>query len=204
MSKSITKPSPGDAAAPDLHRHQRKCLVCNHPERDAIEEFFLRWHSPEIIETRFRVPEISVYRHAHALGLFARRAGNTRRALELIIERAEAARATGDTVIRAIRAYTCLTDDGRWVEPPTHVIFSTTSPLAGQAEAGYSAKAGLPVARPALANAVLPARDPDAELTGHGFAQPDELPQLPERVLIATPAIRNALNFLKTNENDSV
>jgi hypothetical protein len=30
-------------------RHGRKCKVCRHPDRDAIERDFLRWHSPDRI-----------------------------------------------------------------------------------------------------------------------------------------------------------
>jgi hypothetical protein len=29
-----------------LERHSRKCIICHHPEREAIEEEFLHWRAP--------------------------------------------------------------------------------------------------------------------------------------------------------------
>ena len=34
---------------PDFARHARKCRICSHPDRDAIEGDFIRWRSPELI-----------------------------------------------------------------------------------------------------------------------------------------------------------
>ena len=39
-----------------LGRHKRNCSICSHPERDAIEQSFLHWHSPEEIATQFGLP----------------------------------------------------------------------------------------------------------------------------------------------------
>jgi hypothetical protein len=172
MFKRITSPSSGSPDAPDPNRHQRKCELCHHPDREAIEEEFVHWHEPYAIGRRYSVSKQSIYRHAHAAGLIAHRRENTRSILERILEQAAgtATRVTGQTVINALRAYTCLTDDGRWVEPPSHVVFSTSRPLAHlphPAEADLLAKAG-------------------------------------DQFLIDTPAIRNGLNSLKTNESDSV
>ena len=38
-----------------------------------------------------------------------------------------------DSVIRAVRAYTCLTPDNQWVEPPSRGVFST-APHAASAD----------------------------------------------------------------------
>jgi hypothetical protein len=179
MSNSITKPGSGYPVPLDLRRHRRKCLVCNHPEREAIEEFFLHWHEPSVLETRFHVPKISIYRHAHALGLYARRAANLRPALELIIERAGFVRVTGDTVIRAIRAYACLSEDGRWAEPASRVVFS--------------------VARPAPHYAPAPPQPVPASAPDHS-PNPREIAPQPERFLIDTPTIKNDPNSLETQE----
>src|SRR5690348_11931757 len=36
----------GVAAPPDLARHRRKCVVCNHADREEIEEQFIEWRHP--------------------------------------------------------------------------------------------------------------------------------------------------------------
>jgi hypothetical protein len=106
-------------------RHGRKCNVCNHPDREAIEQAYLHWQSPEKIAREFGIADhSSVYRHVHATGLTTRRSLHTRHALDYIIEQAGAIRVTGDDVIKAIRAASCLTDDGKWVEPPKRVIIT--------------------------------------------------------------------------------
>jgi hypothetical protein len=184
VNTSAIEPGPGAAAALDLKRHQRKCLICNHPDREAIEEEFLHWLDPEVIGKRYRVHRSSIYRHAHALGFFPRRAANIRAALELIIESAESVPVTGDTILRAVHAYTCLTDDGRWVKPPSHVVFSSTAralpPVVDDA------------ARTLAPNSALP-----AGITGQDSTHSNEF-------LIATPTIRNHSNSLETKEGTSV
>ncbi|MGB6975237.1 MAG: hypothetical protein WBD67_11190 [Terracidiphilus sp.] len=47
----------------------------------------------------------SVYRHAHALSLFAKRQRNIRAALERIIERAGEVDVTASAVVAAVQAY---------------------------------------------------------------------------------------------------
>src|SRR5271167_4888585 len=103
FNKIIGSQTPPDA--PDPLRHERKCLICNHPDRDAIEEEFLHWHSPAEIASRYDISRHAIYRHAHAGNLFAERSGKMRSVLDLIIERADIAKVTGDTIIRAVRAY---------------------------------------------------------------------------------------------------
>lgn len=120
----------------DLSRHERRCSICQHPERDAIEEAFLHWRSVTRITNEFSLPDRNtVYRHAHAFGLFPRRSRNLRFALEQIIEDAEHVRPTAEGVVSAVRAYTRLTDSGEWVEPPAHVIVSSGTRLAQRAPA---------------------------------------------------------------------
>jgi hypothetical protein len=29
-----------------LERHSRRCIICHHPEREAIEEEFVQWRAP--------------------------------------------------------------------------------------------------------------------------------------------------------------
>jgi len=103
-------------------RHQRKCCVCRHPERDAIEEAFIHWHSPNQIAIEHELEEASIYRHAHATGLFGRRQRNLRFALENYIERVnEIQIVTPEALVRAIHAYTRLSKTGEWIEPPRQI-----------------------------------------------------------------------------------
>ncbi len=109
----------------DLSRHSRRCIICKHPERDTIEEAFLQWRRTGDLRLEFKLPNrSSIYRHAHAFGLFDERARNMRSALDFIIEEAETVRPTADSIIRAIRAYSCLDENGRWAEHPRRVIIS--------------------------------------------------------------------------------
>jgi len=111
--------------APDLARHARKCAVCAHPDRDAIEGDFVRWAALERIAAQYNLSDRStLYRHAHATGLFARRKQELGRVLESILEAAETCTLdTADMIIRAARLYTHLDDYGRWFEPPrTHIV----------------------------------------------------------------------------------
>ncbi|HKV05059.1 MAG TPA: hypothetical protein VJO53_08140 [Candidatus Acidoferrales bacterium] len=108
---------------PDHHR--RHCTVCNHPFRSAIEEEFLHWASPDAISHHYSVGWRSVYRHAHALGLFEQRGRNLRSALGNIIEHSNHVAPTADNVVRAIRAYACVNKSGKWIEPTKHVEFSS-------------------------------------------------------------------------------
>jgi hypothetical protein len=115
-----------DDSAPELDHHQRRCTICRHPEREAIEEAFLQWRSINSMMSEFRFPHHSViYRHAHATGLFARRGRRLRFALDHLIQNADQILPTGDNILRAIRAYSCLDDEGKWHEIPSQVIVSS-------------------------------------------------------------------------------
>ena len=103
----------------DLDYHQRNCIICKHPYRRAIEEEFIHWRSPEDIACDFKINFRSVYRHAHATGLYERRRRNLRCVLETFLERAEHVRVSAREIITAARAYSRISDDGQWIEPPT-------------------------------------------------------------------------------------
>ncbi|MGH9744633.1 MAG: hypothetical protein ACRD59_00810 [Candidatus Acidiferrales bacterium] len=110
----------------ELLRHARKCCICNHARRADIEFDFLIWRTPsEIVREYSLAHHSAIYRHAEALGLTELRDHNARTALDYLIEQAESAPVTGNTIIRAIRAYSCLDDRGHWTEPPKHVIFES-------------------------------------------------------------------------------
>jgi hypothetical protein len=111
---------------PAEERHQRKCVVCHHPDRDAIEEEFIHWHDVWYLAKEYNIQDYrSIYRHARVFGLIERRRENRRYMLDRILETFP--KVSAQAVIQALRAYTCLTDDNRWVEPPTRVEYAITT-----------------------------------------------------------------------------
>lgn len=86
--------------------HRRRCSVCSHPDRAAIEEAFLDWENVSQLTREYGLPgRTAIYRHARAIGLDRKREGNMRVALERIIEKASTATATADAVVRAVELY---------------------------------------------------------------------------------------------------
>jgi hypothetical protein len=112
---------------PVQDRHQRKCAVCRHPDRDEIEEEFIHWHDVWHLAKKYNIQDYrSIYRHARVFGLIERRRENRRYMLDRVLESFPSG-ANAQSVIQAIRAYSCLTDDNRWVEPPTRVEYVITA-----------------------------------------------------------------------------
>jgi hypothetical protein len=155
-----------------LERHARKCTICCHPEREDIEDEFLHWHFPNAIAVSFDLgDERVVYRHARATGLMAQRRDNCQAALDRIVEHADALRRVkADSIIRAIRAYSCLTESGRWVESPTQVVFSVVRPAAHTIAASKVPIAALPAAAREIARRPGPKRLRRANKSSKGTA----------------------------------
>jgi hypothetical protein len=172
-TKNKTKhPIPCRDAAVALSRHKRKCVVCRHPDRDAVEAEYLHWHSVWNISQEYKIADYrSIHRHARAYGLVRHRRENVFSALDTIVERCAEATVTADSVIRAIRAYSCITDSGQWVEPPTRVVFSVVRPTPESA-AGAPSPAEQLVESPAEAAAVLGVPEPAALIYGRGIRNP--------------------------------
>jgi hypothetical protein len=106
-----------------LNYHRVRCSVCNHPERDAIEEAFLMWRCPTELAREFKLNHRkAIYAHANAFGLFEKRAGALRFVLEKIMEESTLNAPSADSLIRAVRAYSCLDENGHWHEPPKRLI----------------------------------------------------------------------------------
>src|SRR5271154_5836259 len=92
----------GGAGPVNLGRHGAECKLCAHPKREEIERDFISWRSPASIAKQYGLRNRStVYRHAHALGLFAKRQRNVRAALESIIERAGEVEVNAAAVVSA-------------------------------------------------------------------------------------------------------
>ena len=106
-----------DSAPVSLGRHKRNCTVCAHDQREEIESAFIGWCSPATIATEYGLADrASVYRHAHALGLFPKRQRNIRAALERIIERVGEVDVTASAVVAAIQAYAKINAAGEWID----------------------------------------------------------------------------------------
>jgi hypothetical protein len=134
-SASIASPAPSIhrnfSTPPDFSRHARRCSVCSHPDRDAIEGDFIRWRSPGQIAQDYKIADrSSIYRHAHSTGLFAWRKRELGRTLESILESCEdVPLESADVIIRAARIYSHLDENGYWFEPPrTTFIFHGPAP----------------------------------------------------------------------------
>jgi len=106
-------------------RHQRNCSICRHAQREEIEAAFVSWQSPATIAGEYGLADrASVYRHAHALGLFAKRQRNVRAALERIIEKAGEVPVSASAVVSAVQAYAKINDNGQWGDRSVQVNFS--------------------------------------------------------------------------------
>jgi hypothetical protein len=111
-----------------LERHSRRCIICHHPEREAIEEEFVHWRAPWKLAQDYKLADYrTVYRHARAAGLLLQRRERLHSALDAFVESVDDVTFTGDTILRAMRAYSCIDSHGRWTEIPTQVQFSTSN-----------------------------------------------------------------------------
>jgi hypothetical protein len=109
-----------------LERHSRRCIICHHPEREAIEEEFVHWRAPWKLAQDYKLDDYrTVYRHARAAGLLLQRRERLHSALDAFVESVDDVTFTGDTILRAMRAYSCIDAQGRWTEIPTQVQIST-------------------------------------------------------------------------------
>jgi hypothetical protein len=109
--------------AANLARHARKCAICHHPRREQIEDDFLRWSDPWHITRTFDLPSrSSLYRHVEALGLIQQRRINLRGVAERLLERVDHASITASAVVRAMRVFAHIGEDGQWFEPPKRIV----------------------------------------------------------------------------------
>lgn len=155
------------AAIPGFERHSRKCQICRSPYVDYIEEVYLQWEEVDLICRYFQLADAdTVYRHARAAGLDVLRRQNSRWVVEQFIEQWRTVKITSSTVIRSIRALSCLDEKGRWTDlPKTHIFLrgpdasaaDARSSDSGLPEPGVTSTTDIPEASPA---AVSPAQPP--------------------------------------------
>lgn len=126
-----------------LGRHQRNCSICAHSLRDEIEGAFIGWRSPAAIAEDFGLADrASVYRHAHALGLFPKRQRNIRAALERIIEKAGEVDVTASAVVAAVQAYSKINAAGQWIDRTEQVSLNDLFDKMSTAELEEYAQSG--------------------------------------------------------------
>ncbi len=119
-----------NTAIPGFDRHSRKCQICRSPYVDLIEQVYLQWERVDSIRGYFQLADAdTVYRHARAAGLDVLRRQNSRWVVEQFIEQWRSVKISSSTVIRSIRALSCLDDKGHWTDlPKTHVIVRGNDP----------------------------------------------------------------------------
>ncbi len=117
---------------PRLARHQAHCGICGHELQEEIDEAFVNWECVYKIADEYDIDRRAIYRHAHATGLFPKRDRNLRRALGHIIHEADRVSPSADSIVRAVRMFAHINARGDWVNPPTHVIFSSGPRLSDQ------------------------------------------------------------------------
>jgi len=123
-SGSAVKPNVKKAEHPrkktnpvSIGRHEYGCKICSHIHCLDIERDFISCKSPANIAKDYGLKDrSSVYRHAHALGLFPKRQRNARAALERLIESAGDVEVNAAAVVGAVRAYASINSLGQWVE----------------------------------------------------------------------------------------
>jgi hypothetical protein len=82
----------------------------------------LSWKSPAILAKEFRLgSRMTVYRHAHALGLFEKRRRNLRTVLERIVERVDEVEVNAAAIISAVQALAKINIRGQWIERTEHL-----------------------------------------------------------------------------------
>ncbi len=107
-----------------LHRHARKCTICHHEDREDIELDFLHWHHCTSITSDYNLKDFrTIYRHAHATGLWERRMLNLRSAVAHLVENAENVEPSATAVLKAIQACSQINDRGEWIDAPRRIIY---------------------------------------------------------------------------------
>lgn len=121
MTKTPTNSAVGGKAV-NLDRHRRNCTICAHAQCEEIERDIINWKSPAAITTNYGLTDrTTVYRHAYAFSLFAKRQRNVRFELEKIIEKADEVEVTSATVVAAVQAYAKINAQGQWIDRSEHL-----------------------------------------------------------------------------------
>lgn len=125
----------------NLGRHQAQCSICQSELRQKIEEFFVDWMSPDVIVTHFsNLTRDSIYRHAHALDLFRKRARNVKVVLGKMIDRLDRTSINGSTILSAVKLVAKMESEERAREnTDPRKLFDRMSPAEREAFASNGA-----------------------------------------------------------------
>jgi hypothetical protein len=127
-----------------LGRHSRNCKVCRHEKCVEIEADFVDWKSPATLAKEFRLgSRMTVYRHAHALGLFEKRRRNLRTVLERIVERVDEVEVNAAAIISAVQALAKINIRGQWIERTEHLDLNELFERMSQQELEIYAREGV-------------------------------------------------------------
>lgn len=94
----------GDARV-NLGRHQAQCTICRHPDCEEIEEAWIAWGYTGQIAKDFDVSRDSIYRHARAVNLYAKRRENSNMICEKVLERVDWIQFSGSNYISMLKLY---------------------------------------------------------------------------------------------------
>jgi hypothetical protein len=173
---STSLPPDDLALLPAEERHRRKCAVCRHPDRQEIEEDFVHWRDVWQIAKEFDIADSrSIYTHARAFGLIERRRENRRAVLDQMLE-AGPAEIGAHGIIEAIRAYSCLTDDNRWVEPSRRIEYALNRPQTRPPKLEPASKAEPDTLDVDPADSESPQTLPEPSVIVHAGVPPGPLP----------------------------
>jgi hypothetical protein len=81
-------------------RHTSRCYVCQHPDKDEIEAKYLKFVPQIELAEDYALPEPALTRHFQYFGLHLKRANNTKRIQELIINKGVEALANDEIEIK--------------------------------------------------------------------------------------------------------
>src|SRR5262249_42086867 len=99
---------------------------------------YINWRSTSQIVKDYALPHrVALHRHAEATGLIAMRKSQFTSVLDSLIEQVEDVPVTGATILRAIRAYSCLTKNGDWIDlPGPRIVRRPSQPRPAASPAG--------------------------------------------------------------------
>jgi hypothetical protein len=135
----------GNMKPMSIGRHKKHCKVCSHSQKAEIEQEWLDWGDTNRIASDYGLSRDSIYRHAHALGLYDRRRKNLRRALEKLIERGEMVPLTANAMVAAIQVLAKINSNGQLIDRSEVVDLSKLFERMSMAElTNYAEKGILP------------------------------------------------------------
>ncbi len=125
-------------------RHEAACKICQHPKREEIDRAWVDWGNTTRLSKEYGVSRDGLYRHAHAWGLFEKRGGNVKKALEHLIERAEEVEVNAAAVVAAVQAYAKISAAGIWTDRIEQVSADLFQRMTAEELESYASDGELP------------------------------------------------------------